>query len=170
METRYPSHEMQHQTFGEWRSYLERFPWEWHATLTVEDGVGFFKAMHLFERWRLCLVAVQKLRVGAYLISASKKRHIHFHVLMVGRNRFGKCLRDCDPKPWEAAWNFFARIKPVTSIPGVCNYVALHFLGFKSNHTEIESFDRTLLRQVMTFRHDGCDGMDGLYHGYGCDV
>jgi hypothetical protein len=164
---RYPSHEIQHEMYMDMRDYFARFPWEWHATLTVDDGIKFFRALKLFKRWRLRLVDREKLRVGAYLISACKSRHIHFHVLMLGRNRDRKCLHDCNPRYWEAAWKYFARIQPVTANSGACGYVALHFLGFKSDHTELESFDRTLLRQVMVPQHDGLDGLDGILVGSG---
>jgi hypothetical protein len=161
----YPSHQLQQEMFMEMRNYLIRFPWEWFGTFTVDCGIKFFTAKKLFNRWRLRLVDGEHLRVGAYLISACKGGHIHLHVLMVGRNRAEKCLQDCDPRRWEAAWRFYARIHPVTANFGVCNYAALHFLGFKSDHTELESYDRTLLQQVMVPQHDGLDGFDGILVG-----
>ena len=86
---------------------------------------------------------------------------LHFHVLMIGRNREGKTLYDCDPREWEAAWRFFARIHVVTDNARVCDYVASHFLGFKSSHTEVESFNRTLLRQIMR-KHSIFNNFDGI--------
>ena len=164
---RYPSHELQHQNFVEWRSYLNRFPWEWFAHLTFDDSITFFVAKKLFDRWRLRLIDEEQLRIGAYLISACKNGHIHFHVLMVGRNRVGKSLLDCDPRRWEADWKFHARISRVINNFGASRYAALNFLGFKSDHTEAESFDQTLLRQVMVPQHDGLDGFDGILVGSG---
>ncbi len=166
---RYPSHQLQHEMFMEMHAYLTRFPWEWFGTFTFDDGINFFTAKKLFNRWRLRLIDEEDLRVGAYLISAVKAGHLHFHVLMVGRNRAGKCLLDCDRGRWERAWRFYARIHPVTANFGVCRYAALHFLGFKSDHTEPESFDRTLLRQVMVPQHDGLDGFDGILVGPGLE-
>lgn len=43
-----------------------------------------------------------------------------------------------------------------------CDYVALHMMGFKSAHTEIESFDQTLLRQVMRRQDDCLNNFDGI--------
>lgn len=162
---RYPSHQLQHEAYREWSEYLKRFPWEWHATLTLEPGINFFHALKLFNGWRMRLIDTEKLRVGAYLLSAYKGGNIHFHALMVGRNREEKTLYDCSPRRWEGVWRFFARIQPVTDNSGVCDYVALHFLGFKSSRTEIDYHDRTLLRQVMNRQNDCLDNFDGLLAG-----
>lgn len=101
--------------------------------------------------------------MGAYAISASRKGHFHFHILMIGKNKDGKSLFDCQPKRWEAAWKYFAKIHPVTDNFGICDYVALHFMGFKSSHTEVDSFNKSLLRQEMIRCRDGIDNFDGLF-------
>ena len=161
--SQYPSYELQRETYLEWREYLLHFPWEWLATLTLEDGMQYFPALHKFKKWRHRLIKREKIRVGAYLFSAYRRGHIHFHVLMLGQNRFGKTLLDCSPKYWESEWKkCVRRIEPVTNLYGACDYVALHFMGFKSDFTDVESFDKTLLRQAM-HRHCGfIDNFDGL--------
>jgi hypothetical protein len=83
-------------------------------------------------------------------------------VLMIGRNKEGKTLNDCSRRHWEAAWPFFARIRRVDSNWEACDYVAKNFLGFKSDYTEVDSYDRTLLNQELQPQHDGLDGLDGL--------
>jgi len=45
-------------------TYFTRLPWEWLATLTVDDGVNFFTALKLFNRWCLRLVGEENLRIG----------------------------------------------------------------------------------------------------------
>jgi len=89
----YLSQEHQRETYHEWRDYLQRFPWEWHCTFTFEDGIKYFSALITFDRWRLRLIDREKIQIGGYLFSASRRRHIHFRVLMFGQNRYGKSLR-----------------------------------------------------------------------------
>jgi hypothetical protein len=158
----YPSQELQYATYKEWSKYLERFPWQWHCTLTLEPGTDFFYARNLFKKWRMRLINEERLRIGAYLLSAYRRGEIHFHALLLGRNRWGKRLYDCDSRRWEGAWEFFARIRTITNNSGVSDYVAMHYLGFKSTHSEMESFDQTLLRQVMRRQNDGWNNFDGL--------
>jgi hypothetical protein len=159
----YPSYEAQRETYLEWREYLQRFPWEWHCTLTFEGGSGYFLRLERFNRWRLRLIDREKIRVGGYLFSVSERGQKLFHALMLGQNEAGKTLIDCNRRDWESAWSpFFARIKPVTTLYGACDYVSKHFMGFISQHTEAESFNRTLLRQAMR-RHCGfISNFDGL--------
>jgi hypothetical protein len=158
----YPSHELQYETYMEWSKYLTRFPWQWHCSLTLEPDTKFFYALRLFNSWRVRLIEEEKLRIGAYLLSAYKRGKIHFHALLLGRNKYGKCLHDCNKKRWEGEWRFNARVKTIKDNARVCDYVAKHYLGFKSIHTEIESFDQALLRQVMRRQNDGLDNMEGL--------
>jgi hypothetical protein len=159
---RYPSHQLQYECYREWSTYLERFPWEWHCSLSIETGTDFFYALKLFKKWHMRLFTEERLRVGAYLLSVFKSGVLHFHVLMVGRNREGKTLYDCSRRKWELVWRFHARIRAVRNASGISDYVAKNMLGFKSSRTEIESFDRTLLRQVMRKQDDGFDNFDGI--------
>lgn len=161
----YPSHELQRENYLEWRAYLLRFPWEWMATLTFKDKVNFFTAQRHFKRWRLCMIDKENLRIGAYTLSSFKKGRIHIHPLLFGRNRHGKSLLNCSLRKWESRWlrnPGYARITLVTSNFRACDYVALHFLGFKSDHADVDSYDRHLLKQEMRVQRDGLDGFDGL--------
>ena len=158
----YPSHELQEETYHEWRDYLQRFPWEWFCTLTFEDGIRYLSRLEMFNRWRLRLIDREKIRIGGYLFSVSERGQKLFHVLMLGQNRSGKTLLDCNRRYWESAWRYHARIKPVIDLYRATDYVSRHFMGYISQHTEAESFNRTLLRQSMQ-RHSGfVDNFDGL--------
>jgi hypothetical protein len=126
------------------------------------EKIGYYAGMGLFKKWRLKLVDLEKLRVGGYLMSSYKQGYLHFHLLLLARNRRGKTLADCNKRYWERRWPYHARIKDVNNLPGACNYFALHLKGFKSDHAEIDSFDKTLLRQVMAHRRDGLNNLDGL--------
>lgn len=178
----YPSQELQHENYLEWKQYLMRFPFEWSVTLTLDskviadkwfkvrgqlnplnaEKINYYAGMGLFKKWRLNLVDMEKLRVGGYLISSYKQGYLHFHLLLLAHNRRGKTLADCKKRYWERRWPYHARIKDVYNLPGACDYFAIHCKGFRSDHYEIDSFDGKLLKQMMTPKRDGLDNMDGL--------
>jgi len=146
----YPSHELQRETYHEWRSYLNQFPWEWMTTLTFRDETNYDTAQRHFRRWRLRLIDEEKLRIGCYLLSSYKKGRIHLHALLLGRNRYSKTLLDCSIRTWESRWYpGYARIKKVESNFRACDYVSLHFMGFKSDHAQADYYDGHLLKQEM---------------------
>ena len=159
-----PSQELQREKYLEFRTYLQRFPWEWLATLTFQEEVDFFSVQRQFRRWYRLITDEEKLRIAVYLLSSYKRGRIHLHALLFGRNQKGKTLNSCSKKKWESVWHGHARIKNVKDIFKVCDYVALHFMGFKSDHTEIDSYNKSLLKQEMALLHDGLDGFDGLSH------
>lgn len=158
----YPSHILQWESYLEWAEYLQRFPWQWHCTLTFDERTDYFKTLRHFRKWRLKLIDKEKLRIAAYVMCSCKYGRIHYHALMIGRNRNRKTLLRCSCRHWETRWPFIARIIPVTDNFRVCDYIAKHLLGFKSDHAQIDSYDRGLLREAMNPQNDPFDGFDGL--------
>ena len=138
---KYPSHELQFERYRDFRDYLLRFPWEWMITLTFPPDVTFYPAHRLFKEWRIDLVDDEKIQLGGFVISATRSGLMHLHVLAFGRNRAGKTLLDCCPRKWEDRWPYHARIKDVDDLLGACDYVARHFLGFRADHAQIDSFN-----------------------------
>ena len=102
------------------------------------------------------------IRIGGYLFSVSERGQKLFHVLMLGQSRYGKTLLDCNRRYWESAWPHHARIKPVINLYKASDYVSRHFMGYISQHTEADSFNRSLLRQVMRRYCGFIDNFDGL--------
>ena len=151
----YPSHELHRENYLWCRSYLSQFPWQWMCRSPVRARLNCFSAQCRFKKWRMKLIDEEKLRVGIYLLTASKRGHIHFHALMIGRNRHGKTLHDCSRRRWESRWKGHARIKTIESNFGACDYLARHFFGWRSDRTEVYSFDRHLLHQEMRPQHGG---------------
>lgn len=112
------------------------------------------RGFKMFDRWRLRLIDRERLRVGGYLMSASRRQHLHFHVLMIGQNRFGKTLLDCNPRYGETQWRYFARIQRVENVFEVSDYIGSHFEGWKADYAEPHPFNSSLLRQAMR-NHSG---------------
>lgn len=114
------------------------------------------------------MASVERIQVGAYVLSSYRRGQIHLHALLFGRNRRGKTLLDCSVRKWEARWRGISRIKTVDSNYGACDYVALHFMGFKSDRAQIDSYNRSLLRRMIRPPWDGLQGLDGLIIGIPC--
>jgi hypothetical protein len=177
----YPSHQLQNENYHEWRAYFARFPWQWKVELTFNkkftkgswfcvgdvetlesEKMTYFSGRKLFKRWQLQIVDKEKLQIGAYLIASYKLDYLHFHVLMLGRNRDGKTLLDCATREWCRRWPFHAKISVIDNVWGAADYAAKHFMGFKSDFASAESYGNTLLKQVMQQQRDGLDNYDGL--------
>jgi len=161
-----PSHQEQRDCVEIWTEYVSRFPWQWAATFSFEYGTNYFVAQKKFIKWRFKLIDEEKLRVGAYIMSSSKKRKLHFHGLLLGRNRHGKTLMDCDCRKWRNVWfatnRTDAKVKPVYNLHGACAYQAMQYLGFKADFAEPEPFDLDLLQDVMEIKNDGLDFLEKL--------
>ena len=126
----YPSHETQRIFYESFSEHLTQWEWEWFATLTFPEDTSYASARRQFDRWRLQIIDEERLQLGCFLITSYKAGILHFHALIIGRNRHAKTLLNCSTQRWEAAWNHRAEIKQVESNEGVCKYEALHFLGF----------------------------------------
>jgi hypothetical protein len=115
-----------------WRDYILRFPWQWASTHTFEHDINYFVARKRFIKWRFQLIDEEKIRAGCYVMTSHKKGHLHLHCLLLGRNRHGKTLSDCKCRNWQDRWwannQTSARIKPVTTHYGACDYQALQYL------------------------------------------
>ena len=177
----YPSQQLKYENYKAWSDYLSRFPWQWLATLTFDkkcrkeswfrvgnlnpiegEKIVYYSGRKLFNKWRLCLINKEKLRLGSYLLSSYKKDYLHFHALLLGRNRYGKTLLECSHRQCALSWPYHARIKIVNEVEKAADYVAAHFMGFKSDYASIDSYDSTLLRQSISLQRDGFDNFDGL--------
>ncbi len=105
------------------------------------------------------MIDEENIQVGAILISSVKSGHLHFHCLALGRNRTRKTLLDCSRNKWEGQWPWLCRIKEVVDLQKTARYIAIHFYGWKSSHTEVDSFGTNLLRREMVLLSDGLDAM-----------
>jgi len=174
-------YKLQNQLFFEWSDYLLHFPWEWHVTLTFDNKlfnerwyrigtlrplslgkINYPYARVLYRRWQFKLIDRERLQIGACCLSSYKNGRIHLHILMLGRNREGKTLKNCSRKCWEKIWPYFARINTVQDCLTATNYVAKHFLGFRSDHANVEFYNTSLLKRVMIPQYDISDLINGL--------
>lgn len=149
-----PSHEMQREIYHAWRDFLNTFNWQWHATLTFPHGYNFFSGKRQLDRWLSRLMRIEKLSVGGAFMSSYRRGYLHFHVLLVGINDGGKYLTACSRHTWEGDFPNLCRIREVESNAGVCDYVAKHFMGYKSDYAEGDSFGIEVLQQFQDRPND----------------
>ena len=145
--TVYRSQEFRQIEYESWSEHLTQWVWSWFVTLTFPEDTTYESARRQFNRWRLDIIDEERLQLGIFLVTSHKAGILHFHALLIGRNRDSKSLLDCSAQRWEAAWSHRAEIKEVGSNEGVCGYVALHFLGFKSDWAECDFYGTGLLQQ-----------------------
>ena len=161
-----PSQQLKKDCYEIWRDYVCRFPWQWASTHTFEPGTDYFTARKRFKKWHYRLIDEEKLQVGCYVMSSHKKGNLHFHCLLLGRNRHGKTLLDCDCRKWRDVWwatnRTVVKVQPITDFYGACSYQALQYLGFKSDYAEPEPFGLNLLQDVMEIKNDGLDFLEKL--------
>jgi hypothetical protein len=158
--TLYPSHEVQYENYMYWSDYLIRFPWEWMVTFTTEPGTNFHYALGLIYDWTRKICVEEKIQVGYFWISSYRNHYLHFHLLMLGKNRCRKSLLNVPKRKWEENWPFFAKIKEIDNRYRACKYFAAHTLGFKSARFEINIYNQSLLKRVLIPQRDGFDFVD----------
>lgn len=144
---------LRQRIYEDLRDHLSEWRWQWHATLTFPDNTDYFFALRRFNRWRLRIIDQERLRLGIYLLTSYKKGTIHFHALLLGKNRHGKTLLESSPRKWEGAWQpYFSRIRVVESNSYICHYVAMNSLPFKSDVFDTHYYDSRLLQQESICR------------------
>jgi hypothetical protein len=160
--TEYLSQQVQKDYYELFREHLTQWDWQWHASLTFLPDNTFRSARKQFNRWRLDIIDEERRQLGIFYIASHKREHTHLHALMIGRNRHDRSLLHCSAQRRQAAWKHTAKIEEVENNEGISNYVALHFLGFKSDWAEYDFHGRSLLQQEMIPHIDGDCNVDLL--------
>lgn len=104
------------------KKYLDKWPWEWFATLTFKWIVNPEGVEKELKRWRIKLCKGENIQV-AYLGVLNFKDRPHLHLLMLGRNRDGKTLLSADINRAERSWCSGAKIKPINEKTGAIGYI-----------------------------------------------
>ena len=73
----------------------------------------------------------------------------HVHLLMLGKNRFGKTLLDVNGHKWEKEWRHgMATMEPIRSEVGADYYIQSHMAANNPDSWEVLLFNQQLLRQL----------------------
>ena len=137
--------------------FLNHYPWQWFVTVHFHKPVQQTYAVHCLREWNIKVCTTEKLQT-AYIAVLTYRSHIpHFHVLMFGRNKYGKTLRDVPRHEWEKEWlkrlgiknRRLAQILSVKHKKAVSYYIA-HYRNMilpNSDRYELVTYNQKLLRK-----------------------
>lgn len=82
--------------------------------------------------WRMELIEEEKIQVAYIGVIYTTESQTHIHLLMLGKNRFGKRLSDVDASKWAKRWQHgIAKIGPIDSKIGSDFYIQSHMSKYK---------------------------------------
>ena len=197
MAQRYPSWQRQEELWHGWRDYLLRWRWEWRCTFTLPDTLPHKSSRAMFLAWLRDLESKERMNVAGYVFGCfsrrfkgSNHRHIHLHVLLLGRSRnprLNRTLKSVSRYRWRDRWQeivqqrmrfmFGQQADGIGGIGGISKIVQIddqhaatsyhgqQFMPYKNARVEHESFGDDLLRREMN--RLGGDNWDGLLNGEG---
>lgn len=105
-------------------------------------------AKHDFTEWRIELIEEERIQVAYIGVICTTELQTHIHLLMLGKNRFGKTLSDVDASKWVKRWKYgIAEIEPIHSKIGSDFYIQSHMSKYKPDAWDILDFNLNLLRK-----------------------
>lgn len=109
---------------NEYADYIDGWIWQWFVTLTLPEYPRWSeqRVNKLLKNWTRKLCTEEHLQVGYVYSLVYKDGHPHLHLLMLGRNRFGKTLGDVDMVRWTNEWPYRAKIELPESNAAVSYY------------------------------------------------
>jgi len=119
-----------------WVSLLNRYNWDWFATLTFKGLPTTYTAHNRLNRWLVTLARQEKRRIGYYIAMELTKAGVpHFHLLM---GNLDGVRRD---KYWNIWFreNGRARILPYNSKLGAGYYLTKYVI--KDEYTNAENWE-----------------------------
>lgn len=132
---------------GNWASYLSQFPFEWWVSLTFKELIKSEFAKKKLETWSRKLIKEERLQI-AYFCVINEVNRIHLHLLVLGRNRYGKTLLDVSVERWQQAWKAEAKISPIYDITGISKYFERNAILKDDNLSEVLLYNLKLLKKV----------------------
>lgn len=136
--------------FGElknaWASRLTEWPFEWWATLTFKFSVNQEIGRKRLINWTREICTEEQLQL-AYMAVFNELRRGHWHVLMLGRNRQGKSLRDVSREKWQERWRDNALIQEIYDLAGISRYFSHNLVLENADLSGVFSYNRKLLNK-----------------------
>jgi hypothetical protein len=142
---------------SEYGNFFNRYPWEWFVTVHFHKPVQQTYSLRCLKEWNIKVCTTEKLQT-AYVAILTYKSHIpHFHILMFGRNRYGKTLRDVPRNEWEREWlerlgiknERLAQVSLVEDKTAVSYYIAhaKNLILSNPERYELVTYNQKLLRK-----------------------
>lgn len=119
-----------------WVSFLNRYNWDWFATLTFKDFPGTYTAHNKLKRWLKAIEGQEKRKIGYYKAMEFTRAGVpHFHLLM---GNLDGVRRDKYWKLWFSR-NGRARILPYNFKLGAGYYLTKYVV--KDEYTNVENWE-----------------------------
>jgi hypothetical protein len=142
---------------GDLVNLIAAIPFQWWVTLSFKEFVSQDLAKERLLSWTRKIARAEKIQV-AYIAVVSEEPRCHWHLLMLGQNRWGKTLNAVSMERWakewwrvncgqSIGWNDGARILPVYEISGVARYLIKHLKPDKLQVSDLVPYNKRLLRK-----------------------
>lgn len=153
---------------------------QWWVTLTCKDREALESAKDSLVQWRNKLCREEKMQIGYFAVVSEETRkrkarvddpatirvepksRLHWHLLMVGRDRSGRTLHNVFPERWakewwrkncapSIPWYKGAWIIPVYDVQGVSQYLVKNWNPSRPKFSDVVVYGQRVLSK---FRDD----------------
>ena len=135
------------QIRDEFALFLNRWPFEWFATLSFKYPENQEIGRDRLLQWARKICRAEGLQI-AYIAVINKHTRIHLHVLMLGRSKFGKTLTDISTDRWEDLWGDNAEIDRIYNLSGLTPYCSENYILNDPDESDLIIFNRNLLKKL----------------------
>ena len=148
--------------FGEmrnhWAEFIWQFPFHWWVSLTSKVPLPQSPGRDRILEWVRQLCVEEGMQVAFIAVENEFSHRAHWHLLMLGRNRFGRDLSSVDKKKWAKRWwktncsprikvKKGALIKDVEEIVGVSSYLARNLVVKNPDASDLFIYNKKLLKR-----------------------
>jgi hypothetical protein len=133
---------------------------QWFVTLTFEEPVTQELGKERLRDWTRRICRGEGLQV-AYIAVVNEETRSHWHLLMLGQNRWGKTLHKVSIERWAKdwcrvncgetiSWNDGARIDPVYEIAGASRYLVENLTPSTPSLSTLIFYNKRLLMKCRS--------------------
>jgi len=148
--------EMKFLAKGDLIKFVADHPFQWFVTLTFKESVTQELAGERLRTWTRKICRGEEIQVAYIAVVKEEETRCHWHLLMLGRNRWGKTLHRVSIERWARewwkvncgetiSWNEGARIDPVYEMMGVSRYLVDHLIPSASSKSDLIYYNEKLL-------------------------
>jgi hypothetical protein len=135
---------MQHR-----QRWLSNYPFERFVTLTFAGQRNIKYVEAPLTEWKIDLLEEEAIQIAYIGVIYITDTQTHIHLLMLGKNRFGKTLLDVDGSKWEKRWTHGkAEIEQIENEIGADFYIQSHMSVNRPDSWTILGYNKQLLKQL----------------------
>lgn len=141
--------------------FVADHPFQWFASLTFKVPVIKELARERLREWTRKICRGEEIQVAYIAVVKEEETRCHWHLLMIGQNRWGKTLHKVSIERWARewwkvncgetiSWNDGARIEPVYEITGVSRYLIDHLIPNPPSLSALLFYNKRLLMKCRS--------------------